>query len=114
AGFAVEAELAAVVADLVDRAADDFLKVDVRARRDLAGDHREAGGDQRFAGDAADRVLGEDGVENGIGDLIGDFVRVSFGDRLGREKMPALTAHAVRSFDGSPAKAGPYVRPFSL
>src|SRR5262249_59530944 len=62
-------------------------------------DDGEGRRDQRFAGDAADRVLGEDRVENGIGNLIGDFVRMSFGDRLGREKMPAPTAHAVRSFE---------------
>ena len=43
-------------------------------------------------------------VENRIGNLVGDFVGMSFGDRLRREKMPSLTAHAVRSF--CPARAG--------
>ena len=93
AGFAVEPELAAVVADLVDRRADDLLEVDVGARRDFAGDDSEAGRDERLAGDAADGILGEDGVENRIGNLIGDLVGVSFGDRFRRKQMPSLTAH---------------------
>ena len=48
------------------RRAHDFLEVDVGAGRDLAGDDREAGGDERLAGDAAGRILGQDGVENGV------------------------------------------------
>ena len=55
AGLGVEAELRARVADVLDRLADDLRKVDVAGRGDLAGDDGEAGRDQRFAGDAADR-----------------------------------------------------------
>src|SRR5439155_27096076 len=77
-----------------DRAADDVLEIDVGARRDLAGDDREAGGDERLARDAAHRILREDGVENRIGNLIGDLVGVSLGDRLRGEEVPSLTAHA--------------------
>ena len=29
------------------------------------------------------RVLGDNGIQNGIRNLIGDLVRVAFGDRLG-------------------------------
>ena len=41
---------------------------------DFAGDHGEAGGDERFASDAARGVLRENGVEDGVGDLVGDLV----------------------------------------
>ena len=76
----IEAVLAAVVADIVDGGARHFLNVDERAGRDLAGDDDEAGGDQRLARHAADRIPRQDRIENGIGNLIGDFVGVAFGD----------------------------------
>src|SRR5438094_134594 len=66
ARFGVEPELAAVVADLVDRPANHFLKIDVCARRDLARDNGQAGGDERLARDAAHRILCEDRVEDRI------------------------------------------------
>jgi hypothetical protein len=34
----------------------------------------------------------EDGIEHCVGDLVGDLVRVAFGDRLGREEI--VLAHA--------------------
>src|SRR5262249_40379770 len=81
-----------------DRAAHDVLKVDERARGDLAGDDGEAGGDERLACHAADRILRENRVEDRVGNLIGDLVGVAFGDRLRRKQVPSLTAHAARSF----------------
>jgi hypothetical protein len=39
-----------------------------------------AGRDERLDGDTALGVLGEQRIENGVADLIGDLVRVSFGD----------------------------------
>ena len=47
--------------------------------RDLAGDDRHAGLEQRLAGDACMRVFGQDGVEDGIRHLVGHLVRVAFG-----------------------------------
>src|SRR5215211_7654989 len=35
------------------------------------------------------RVVGEDRVENGVGDLVGDLVGVPLGDRLRREEEAA-------------------------
>ena len=57
AGVGVEAVLGARVADLGHRLADEPRDVDVRRRRDLAGDDDEARRDQRLAGDAAVRVV---------------------------------------------------------
>ena len=71
----VEAVLGARVADLGDPVADDGAHVDVRVGRDLPRDDHEAGRDQRLAGDAGVRVVGEDRVEDGVRDLVGDLVR---------------------------------------
>ena len=82
----VEAELGARVADLADPVAREPRNVDVRLGRDLAGDDHEPCRDERLAGNAARRILGEHGVEHRVGDLVGDLVRVAFRDGLGREQ----------------------------
>src|SRR6185437_13265032 len=87
AGGAVEADVAGVVADVDDHLAGDRLEVDPRIGGDLAGDDRHAGLDHGFAGHARARVLRDDRVEHGIGDLVGDLVRMAFGDRFGGEQV---------------------------
>ena len=82
ARLAVEAVLGAGVADVFDGVADDGGEVDVRLCGDLAGDHRQTGGNERLAGHASDRILGKHRVENGIRNLVGNLVRVPLGDRL--------------------------------
>ena len=94
ARLGVEAVLGARVADVGDRLAHEPRDVDVRRRRDLAGDDDEARRDQRLAGDATLGVVGEDGVEDGVGDLVGDLVRVPLGDRLGAEAERARHSSA--------------------
>ncbi len=89
----VETELGAGVSDLLDGVADDLRKIDVAARRDFAGDDCQAGSDQRLAGHAADRILGENRVENGIGNLVGDLVGMPFGHRLRGKQVTTVTAH---------------------
>ena len=66
--------------------AHDRRDLDVAAVRDLARDVHEAGGDERLDGDAAVRVLREDGVEDAVGDLVADLVGVPLGDGLGGEQ----------------------------
>ena len=69
----------------------------IQARgRDLAGDHRDARLDQRFAGDARARVVREHGVEHGVGDLVGDLVGMSFGNRFGGEQVVAGHRKIIR------------------
>ena len=53
---------------------------------DFSGDHGQAGGDQRFAGHAALGVLRDHCVEDRVGNLVGDLVRVSFGHRFRRKQ----------------------------
>ena len=87
---AVVAVVAVVVADLADRLADDLRHVEVDVGRDLARDDRHAGVDQRLAGDAALGVAGHHRVEDGVGDLVADLVRVALGYGLGGEEVLAL------------------------
>ena len=89
----VEAELGARVADLADPVADEARDVDVRLGRDLARDDDEPGRDQRLAGDTSLGIVGEDGVEHGVGDLVGHLVRMALGDRL-RGEGERATGHA--------------------
>ena len=89
AGLVVEPVLRARVADLGDPLAHDRADVDVRVRRDLSRDDDEPGRDERLAGDATMRIVGEDRVENGVRDLIGDLVGVTLGHRLRRERERA-------------------------
>src|SRR2546422_4482908 len=86
ARLGVEAVLRARVADLSHGLPDDARDVDVAVGGDLAGHDHQAGGYHGLAGHPGQRILGQDGVEDGVGDLVGDFVRVAFGDRLGRKQ----------------------------
>jgi hypothetical protein len=92
AGLVVEPVLGAGVADVLDDLADDFLKIDVTAGRDLAGNDRQAGRHERFACDACNGILRQDGIEHAIGNLIGNLVGMSFSNGFGRKKM-AATPH---------------------
>ena len=85
AGLAVEADFGRGVADVADDAAHERLEIDPGAGRDLAGDDGDARLDERFAGDARLRVAREQGVQHRVRDLVGDLVRMAFGDGLGGE-----------------------------
>ena len=65
----------------------------VRRRRDLAADDHEARRHEGLARDAAERVLGEDRIEDGVRDLVGHLVRMTLGDGLGGE-VEVAGAHA--------------------
>src|SRR5579859_2880644 len=100
AGVGVESVLRARVADLTHALANEPRNVDVVGfRRDLAGDDDQAGRDERLAGDAALRIVGEDGVEDGVRQLVGDLVRMTLGDGFGGERegarhRPQATYHS--------------------
>ena len=94
-----------------DGLADDLLEVDPGAGRDLAGDDDHAGLDQRFAGDAALWVLGEDRVEDGVGDLVGNLVRMSLGYGFrGKQKESLMDCHCW-IFEGAHCTAMTALRP---
>ena len=70
-----------------DHVAHQVFEIDPRFGGDLAGDDRDTGLDQRFAGDARALVLREHGVEHRVGNLVGDLVRMAFGDGFGGEQV---------------------------
>ena len=83
AGVAVDPEVGVGVPDLGDRPPHDRGDLDVLRRRDLAGDHDQPRRHQRLARDAAPGVHREDGVQDRVGDPVGELVGVPLGDRFG-------------------------------
>ena len=57
-----------------------LLEIDVGLGGDFAGNDHQAGGGQRLGGDAAVGILLQAGVQNGVGDLVGNLVGMAFGD----------------------------------
>jgi len=86
AGLVVKSLGGVVVSDVSDRVADHLLVVDNRLRGDLSAHEDHASLCDRFAGDFGVGILFEVGIEDGIGYLITDFVRMTFSDRFGGEK----------------------------
>ena len=106
AGAAVEAVLGAIVSDVSQHASHDVLHVYVRLGADFSSDHDKTGGDQRLACAAKLRGVGrltrggdvallrptidffrENGVEDGVGNLVANLVGMAFGHGLGREDV---------------------------
>ena len=93
AGVGVEAHVGAGVADLADGLAHHVGQVGVARGGDLAGDDRHAGGHQGLAGHVGVGVLGQQGVQDGVGDLVRHLVGMAFGHGLGGEEIFALGLH---------------------
>ena len=87
AAAVVDAVVGVVVADALDRVARDLDVIDVGGGGDFTCQHDETGVAQRFGSDARVFVLSQDGVENGVGDLIRDLVGMAFGDGFGSEEI---------------------------
>jgi len=86
-GVAVKAVIGFGVADFVDGFADHIGDFDIPLRRDFAGDHGKAACQQGFDRDPAFDILAQQLIENSVADLVGQLVRVAFGDRLGRKQF---------------------------
>ncbi len=85
--FVVEAHLGIVVADHLDRIADNLRDVHGGLRGDLPGHHNQIRLHQRLAGDATLRILGQHGVEDRVRDAVGDLVRVAHRHRFAGEQI---------------------------
>src|SRR5215510_3248156 len=105
ARLVVEAELGPRVAHALDGLARNPGNVHVAGGGDLARHHHEAGGEERLARDAARGILGQDGVQDRIGDLIGDLVRMALGHGLRSEQI-LLTPHRNSSSGGEYGAGG--------
>lgn len=83
----VDAIVGVVVADALDRVAGDSNVVNVGLRGDLAGEQYEAGSAQGLCRNAGLGILGQQGIEDGIRNLVSDLVRVAFGNRFGGKEV---------------------------
>jgi hypothetical protein len=85
------------VADAAHRVADDFFDVDDRSDRlladfrdgDLTATHDDVALHEGFAGHAAFRIDRQAGVEDGVGDGVGNLVRMAFADGFGGKNVGA-------------------------
>ena len=83
----VKAVLCPVVANVYDHLPGDSGDVNVRLGADLAHAQDHTGGAAGFTSHSALRILFQDRIQNGIGDLVTDLVRMSLSDRFGRKKF---------------------------
>ena len=97
AGVAIESVNGIVIADGAHRAAHHALEIYIRLGRDFCDDHH-TGLDQRLAGHPTDRVHAQNRIEYGIGDLIGNLVRMPFRNRLGSKQNTVLRCCAQDLF----------------
>jgi hypothetical protein len=91
------------VTDLADRVACDLLDVKGSLGGDLTRYDDQAGVDECLACHAPGWVLGEDGIEHAVGDLVGHLVRVPLGDGLGCEEVFVV---GVAHGNSAPGKVG--------
>ena len=73
------------IADFADGLAGQLHVVELGLGGDLTADHGDVGLHVGFTGDAAELVLRKAGVQNGVGDRVGDLVGMTLADGLGRE-----------------------------
>ncbi len=81
--------------DLAHLIANDGLVIQVGRRGDLPEDHDHVVLGGGLAGHLAQRVGGEAGIEDGVGDLIAEFVGMAFVDAFGREEEGTDFDHGV-------------------
>ena len=86
AGVAVKAELGPVIADVPHHLAGDLGDVHIAGGGDLAHHMDQAGGHRGLAGHPGLGVLGQDGVQHRVRDLVADLVGMPLGNGLGSKQ----------------------------
>lgn len=99
-GLVVETLVRVVVANLLDGVTDNLLEVDVGLGGDLTKDHDHTGLGGGLTGDLGVGVLGETGIEDGIGDLVTDLVWVALSNRLGGEEEAGISMRSKAADTG--------------
>jgi hypothetical protein len=84
-GVGVKHVVVVHVADVANGSADDRFVVQLRLRGDLAGDDHHVGLHHGFAGDAAEAILRQAGIEDAVGDQVSDLIGVTLANGFGGE-----------------------------
>ena len=71
------------VANVTDRVADDLFVIELRTRGDFASQKHAITFDQSLASHAALWVLFQAGVQNAVGNVVGDFIGMALAHRFG-------------------------------
>src|SRR5262249_31936435 len=79
-----------VVSDGSYHSANQGLEIDICFGGDFTGDDNQSGSGQRLAGHTAVSIFLQTGIEDGVGNLVGNFVRMSFGYRLRGKQITLL------------------------
>ena len=93
AGAPVKAHFGIVVTDIADGAADYGRQISVPLGGDFAANERHARGHERFTGHMRVGILLKKSVEDGVGNLVGDFIGMTFGDGLRGKIIGAFGLH---------------------
>jgi hypothetical protein len=86
-GLVIESLGGIIVTNIFDGIANDLLVIERGLGGDLAKNHDHTSFSGSFTGNFGQRVAAKAGIENSIGDLISDFVWVTFSYRLGLVKV---------------------------
>jgi len=87
ADYGFDCDACAVITAIDEQSPDIAQGVTTAFEKRTNADDDEAGVDQRLAGDAPVGVLGQHGVQDPVGDLVGHLVRVALRDGLGGEEV---------------------------
>ena len=90
----IKTDVVARVADVADDRPGDADMVDLCPARDLAGQHDQVRRAERLAGDTGLRVLLQERVEDAVGDLVGNLVRVAHAHGFARKQHLRTLRHA--------------------
>jgi hypothetical protein len=71
-------------------------EIDLRIRRDFAGNHDQPGRYQRFACDTSGAILRKDRVEDGVRNLVGYFIWMAFGYGFRSEEITTGVAQFAK------------------
>ncbi len=98
AGVAVKAVLGPVVTDVPHHLPDDPGDVHIALGADLAHHVHQARVHRGLAGHAAVGILGQDGVQHSVGDLVADLVGMAFGDGFRSKEIMAHDRYLLYFF----------------
>ena len=86
----VKAHFGAVIADFLDGFADDLRQIGIALGADFTGDDGHAGRHEGFASHTGVGILFNQCIEDGIGNLVGNLIGMTFGHGLGRKEISAF------------------------